>query len=851
MSVAELERKFNPGQLRDPGGEGGGRWIKNPGSAGEAAAKDAAGELVADELDLSWQIELNPGEQLVASNAFYQRGGDYELDAAIIKTRGGHEVRLGVTHEDESWPGDSTDTLHLEVGQFRQLHADLSNAATEGKKAAAEADRAWSRGMQPTDPRLLGSKAIAEGVVTDGGTDLNWDVFVTDDDPTSWQLNVGVADGGELTLNPVETAKLLKFLQGLDAYIGTPDAARAYSQEVGQPSPPAAGPPKGGQFAKGGGRVTGKGRTSKQRRPAGGAPKRPTPPDPNLSFDGQHGTGYGIKGGDARVRTLQAALNRLGLTDSSGNELAVDGRYGPRTTSSVKKLQKALGLPADGKVTPELLKQVADLKQLPPKPPAKRRSRRAASASSSSGSRRNAPTRRSRVLAAVSRALGEHRVVDGMCVTCDQDDDTEDHRAVRSLVEALDEISRLRHVRTEAGARKYGVPIGSVIGGGARGPSTPHVPQAKHAPAAPIPATPHTPSTSANVVPETPAKASTPKRATVKDRLVSAINDHIDGKGDGDPLKGFSREQLRKVAKERGVALNRGEDRNSIATKLIAHARGGRQSEAPKAEPKPAKAAVKAPARPVKKPAAKPTKSTRLTGSRAKLAATVEHGTIRDEQVLSGGAVGDTRLRTYDDGTKTVWKASTDYPGAPAQHQADAEELSSLIAQSLGLRAPAVVRDGDTAVHMAFVDHATSVAAVERVDYNLPSTKEGRMMGLLDLLINNGDRPGNYLIPDSGGLVPIDHGLAFRYLDKHSSARPDVTLSNDFTRHFADGWNGEWRDNELTPADMAEIQRRLAGRKPEFDRLGRADWHQFMMNRLESMAPHAKGSTSVLLPEVA
>lgn len=101
----------------------------------------------------------------------------------------------------------------------------------------------------------------------------------------------------------------------------------------------------------------------------------------NLSFDGKRGAGYGKKGGDARVKALQTALNKLGLTDGAGKKLAVDGKLGPRTTAAIKKAQRKLGLKADGVVTPKLLAQLRatksakDLKKAPAKkvaPPAKK-----------------------------------------------------------------------------------------------------------------------------------------------------------------------------------------------------------------------------------------------------------------------------------------------------------------------------------------------------------------------------------------------------------------------------------------------------------------------------------------------
>lgn len=77
------------------------------------------------------------------------------------------------------------------------------------------------------------------------------------------------------------------------------------------------------------------------------------------------GTGYGKEDGDPRVKTAQAALNRLGLTDANGHKLAKDGKLGPLTTQSIQAAQRRLGLPADGKITPALLAKLKATKTLP------------------------------------------------------------------------------------------------------------------------------------------------------------------------------------------------------------------------------------------------------------------------------------------------------------------------------------------------------------------------------------------------------------------------------------------------------------------------------------------------------
>ena len=48
------------------------------------------------------------------------------------------------------------------------------------------------------------------------------------------------------------------------------------------------------------------------------------------------------------VKTLQAALNKLGFTDAEGKKLEVDGSFGRRTEEALKKFQKANDLKVDG-----------------------------------------------------------------------------------------------------------------------------------------------------------------------------------------------------------------------------------------------------------------------------------------------------------------------------------------------------------------------------------------------------------------------------------------------------------------------------------------------------------------------
>ena len=61
---------------------------------------------------------------------------------------------------------------------------------------------------------------------------------------------------------------------------------------------------------------------------------------------------------------------------------------------------------------------------------------------------------------------------------------------------------------------------------------------------------------------------------STKDRLIESIGTHLNGGGDGKPLDGFNREQLRRVAKSRGIAVPRGASRDEIVGHLLDDLRG-------------------------------------------------------------------------------------------------------------------------------------------------------------------------------------------------------------------------------------------------------------------------------------
>lgn len=134
-----------------------------------------------------------------------------------------------------------------------------------------------------------------------------------------------------------------------------------------------AGSPTGGQFGSGGGSApakagsSGKGHAAHTAHPGHGGHAAHGAPSGVLAYNPKTntGTGYGMKGGDPHVHALQQALNRLGLKDSAGHPLLLDGKLGPRTTSAIKAAQQRLGLKPDGRVTPALYAQILVAKTLP------------------------------------------------------------------------------------------------------------------------------------------------------------------------------------------------------------------------------------------------------------------------------------------------------------------------------------------------------------------------------------------------------------------------------------------------------------------------------------------------------
>lgn len=177
----------------------------------------------------------------------------------------------------------------------------------------------------------------------------------------------------------------------------------------------------------------------------------------------------------------------------------------------------------------------------------------------------------------------------------------------------------------------------------------------------------------------------------------------------------------------------------------------------------------------------------------------------------------------YRDGGQIVRKHTASRAGSAdvrnPTDQADAEQLAVLVAHALGLRAPAVVRSGEHEIEMEHIDGVVGNEHDPEVYGPTPEqmrSLDGQLMGILDQIINNMDRnSGNYLLAGDR-IVPIDHSLAFW---PGNAAMPQFSA----------------RNLDLTRRDMERMRARLVDLVPDFERLGRRDWFDEMLGRLDSI----------------
>lgn len=537
-------RRFNPNQPRDPGGKDGGKWIKNPATA----VSDFT-----DGLGLDGRIELDPGDLVGSSSSVGDETDDADLNWVVVFSKEyGPEARIGVTPKEQSndWAGnpETDDVAIFDAESIAKIRTKLAAHVAVANKAARDADKAWRAGSPPTDPKLLGSEAVASGeaIGAEDLADLAWDIYLTDDDPTSWQLNVKTNPDSEgINLGPKGAKDLLANLDTIEGELRGPSPA----EEV--------------TAAQRSARRT---RTPRRAMQSRYSPNQKRDPDgewgdgtPGRAFDLQGLTAVqhlegtfgdlvmGVdaagdvrlafhEGGNARELDLSAgdvdemgnALGRLvGEREQLDGDLPSDELVDDQWFGDVQ--QHRVALYGSGVIQVAFGAEEEDPWTLSLDPPDDEAGDDVETFLGGVDAVLAEAATRSGLLRTEVRGTAGHVFEDGICISCadDEPDGPLDEQA-QALLAAISELGPASRAFNPAVHPRN--PKGAAGGGRFR----------------------------SNV-----------------DKLKDAIKAHKAGDGKGDPFEGFDREQLRRVAKARGIELKRGEGRDSIAGKLKAHLGGG------------------------------------------------------------------------------------------------------------------------------------------------------------------------------------------------------------------------------------------------------------------------------------
>lgn len=241
---------------------------------------------------------------------------------------------------------------------------------------------------------------------------------------------------------------------------------------------------------------------------------------------------------------------------------------------------------------------------------------------------------------------------------------------------------------------------------------------------------------------------------------------------------------------------------------------------------------------------------------------TVDQATIREIAGRSDltvrpleGSHGVTTLETAPDGRQIVRKVfPRDRTTAAA---VDSEELTALVFDALGLRAPAVARLGPRSLGIEYIDGTLGRDLLPRggaLPREILESDDGRLIGLADYLTYGRDRnPQNWIMLEDGRIAAIDFGGNFGDLSASSVLDPDLPwgLRGEFGAYL----RGAKRIGDVptlaatvdvSPADLAAIRTRLEALRPEFAAHGREDWFELMMANLDKLEARAVGTRSIL-----
>lgn len=235
-------------------------------------------------------------------------------------------------------------------------------------------------------------------------------------------------------------------------------------------------------------------------------------------------------------------------------------------------------------------------------------------------------------------------------------------------------------------------------------------------------------------------------------------------------------------------------------------------------------------------------------------------------EVLSDGQLSKVTNALLSNDVQAVVKNFKKSGGHDADWWADADMLSSLTGRLIGAPVPRVLRTGPGTT-VADRVHGTNAAQLTlRVENDrnpnalgrkIAYSDAGKRLGLLDLLTGNlRSDPSTWMVDDQDRPIGIAGEYTFADLGNGAEPpklntqikgrEPHVKLS-EFGRSYVD--RDGWKDNPLTPADVEWLRARVDDLKEDFAAMERPEWHKFMRQRLDAIAPHAKGTTNLFAPQ--
>lgn len=233
-------------------------------------------------------------------------------------------------------------------------------------------------------------------------------------------------------------------------------------------------------------------------------------------------------------------------------------------------------------------------------------------------------------------------------------------------------------------------------------------------------------------------------------------------------------------------------------------------------------------------------------------------------QTLKAGAV---TVDTHANGESVVSKKLDTYIGGlAAKRKQDGEVLTPLVHEAAGLYAPAVI-DTPGEDHHITMEHISGQTGrelyppgknwTEKIPDSVRLSKDGYLLGMSDFITAHGDRHrGNWKRNDEGRIVALDNEDNFM----NDNSLPDVSGGDGWIREIAEGdfassfyQQGDAghgyqfaKSNDMSPADMTVILRRLRALEPEFKKRKQERWFESMMERAQWIADHANGTESRL-----